>query len=71
MSSLHPDIRRVLELGWRLHPSSQYSRASCVRDAATVATTNIDQIKTWATPLWVRSRHRSDPGHARRYVHHE
>jgi hypothetical protein len=46
--TLHPDIERLALLGWRLHPSSQYSRAACIKGAADAATYDLDQLHLWA-----------------------
>lgn len=47
--SLHPDIRRMaLLLGWRLHPASTSSRAACIRNAADLATSDVDQLERWS-----------------------
>lgn len=45
---LHPDIERLALLGWRLHPSSRFSRAACVKNAADLATCDLDQLERWA-----------------------
>lgn len=42
------EIEACANLGWRLHPTSQYSRASCVKDAADVATYDLDQLDQWS-----------------------
>jgi Bifunctional DNA primase/polymerase, N-terminal len=46
--SLHPDLERVALLGWRLHPASQYSRAACIKQAAELATCDLDRLEQWS-----------------------
>jgi Bifunctional DNA primase/polymerase, N-terminal len=46
--SLHSDIERLALLGWRLHPSSQYSRAACIKGAAEAATHDLEQLARWS-----------------------
>ena len=41
---LHPDIERLALLGWRLHPVSRRTRAACFAHAATLATSDLDQL---------------------------
>ena len=45
---LHRDIERLALLGWRLHPSSRYSRAACIKDAAREATVDLQTLEMWA-----------------------
>ncbi len=45
--SIHPDIERVALLGWRVAPSSSTSRKACIKDAATAATHDLNQIARW------------------------
>jgi hypothetical protein len=45
---LHPDLERLALLGWRLHPSSQLSRAACFRDAVNLSTCDLEQLTRWA-----------------------
>lgn len=47
--TLHPDVERLALLGWRLHPASQYSRAACIKNAAELATCDLDQLDRWAS----------------------
>lgn len=42
------EIERLALLGWRLHPASQYSRAACIKDAAALATCDLDQLDAWS-----------------------
>lgn len=42
------EIERVANIGWRVHPASQYSRAACIKDAADLATYDLDQIEQWS-----------------------
>lgn len=42
-------IEALANLGWRIHPTSQYSRAACIKDAATLATFDLDQIDLWSS----------------------
>ena len=46
--TLHPDIERLALLGWRLYPASQYSRAACIKNAADLATPDLDQLSRWS-----------------------
>ena len=46
--SLHPAIERLALLGWRLHPTSCRTRAACFADAATLATSDPDQLARWS-----------------------
>lgn len=43
-----PEIEALANLGWRIHPASQYSRAACIKDAAALATYDLDQLDAWA-----------------------
>jgi len=45
--SLHPDVERLALLGWRLCPASQYSRATCIKQAAEHATHDLEQLERW------------------------
>jgi Bifunctional DNA primase/polymerase, N-terminal len=45
---LHPDIERLAFLGWRLHPTSRRTRAACFPNAATLATSDLDQLARWS-----------------------
>ena len=45
---LHPDIERLALLGWRLHPVSRRTRAACFAHAATLATSDLDQLACWS-----------------------
>lgn len=44
---IHPDIERVALLGWRVAPASRVSKASCIKNAADLATTDLNQIARW------------------------
>lgn len=46
--TLHPDVERLALLGWRLHPASRFSRASCIRRAADLATCDLDCLARWS-----------------------
>ena len=46
--TLHPDVERLAILGWRLHPSSRHSKRACVKNAASLATADLDQLDRWA-----------------------
>jgi hypothetical protein len=46
--SLHPDIRRLALLGWRLHPASRRTRAACFSNAVNSATSDLDQLARWS-----------------------
>jgi hypothetical protein len=45
---LHPDIKRLALLGWRLHPTSRRTRAACFAKAAILATSDLDQLTSWS-----------------------
>lgn len=45
---LHPEVERLALLGWRLHPASRHSRAACIKNAADLATCDLDQLARWA-----------------------
>jgi hypothetical protein len=47
--TLQPDIERLALLGWRLHPSSRYSRAACIKSATDIATCDLEQLERWST----------------------
>ena len=47
MICLHPDVQRLAEIGWRLHPASRFSRAACIKGAAEAATCDLDQLNRW------------------------
>ena len=42
------DVERLALLGWRLHPSSRFSRAACITGAAEAATHDLDQLARWS-----------------------
>jgi len=46
--TLHKDIERLALLGWRLHPSSRISRAACIKNAADLATCDLEQVTKWS-----------------------
>jgi hypothetical protein len=46
--TLHRDVERLAVLGWRLHPASRYSRAACIKNAADLATRDLDQLTLWS-----------------------
>jgi hypothetical protein len=47
--SLHPDVERLALLGWRLHPAwPGGSRASCIKNAAALASFDLDQLDQWS-----------------------
>jgi hypothetical protein len=45
---LHADIERLALLGWRLHPTSRRTRAACFSEAATLATSDLNQLTRWS-----------------------
>lgn len=45
---LHPDVLRLALLGWRLHPVSRRMRAAFFAKAATLATSDLDQLAPWS-----------------------
>jgi Bifunctional DNA primase/polymerase, N-terminal len=45
---LHPNIKSLALLGWRLHPTSRRTRAACFTDAATLATSDLEQLARWS-----------------------
>ncbi len=47
-SMLSHDVERLALLGWRLHPSSRFSRAACIKGAAEAATRDLDQLAWWS-----------------------
>src|SRR5689334_23983188 len=75
---MSPDIERLALLGWRLAPASSYSRAACIKDAATLATHDLDHIEMWArqfpgcnwrvamqgSGIWALDVDRRSPDHA-------
>jgi hypothetical protein len=46
---IHPDIERVALLGWRVAPASRVSKASCIKGATDLATSDLNQIARWST----------------------
>lgn len=46
--TLHPDVERLACLGWRLLPASRTSRAACIKQAADLATHDLDQLERWS-----------------------
>ena len=46
--NLHPAIERLGLLGWRLYPVSQFNRAACIKQAADLATHDLDQLARWS-----------------------
>jgi hypothetical protein len=46
--SLHREVEQLALLGWRLHPASRFSRASCVKHATDLATCKLDQLTRWS-----------------------
>ena len=46
--TVHRDVARLAQLGWRLHPVSQYSRAACIKDATELATCDLNQLDRWS-----------------------
>lgn len=46
--ALPSGVERLALLGWRLHPSSRFSRAACIRGAAQAATCDLDQLARWS-----------------------
>jgi hypothetical protein len=46
--ALRPDVERLALLGWRPHPTSQCSRATCFSGAAILATCDLDKLTHWS-----------------------
>lgn len=46
--SLHPDLERLANLGWRLYPASSTTRKACFKEPSLHATANLDQLEQWS-----------------------
>src|SRR4051812_1169851 len=44
---IHPEIEAVAVMGWRVYPSSQYSKAGCIKRGTDLATCDLNQISKW------------------------
>ena len=46
--TVHRQVARLAQLGWWLHPVSQYSRAAYINDATELATCDLNQLDRWS-----------------------
>jgi hypothetical protein len=46
--TVHREVARLAQLGWWLHPVSQYSRAAYINDATELATCDLNQLDRWS-----------------------